>query len=197
MLNIKKKLGLSVASAALGIALIGGGTFAYFSDEEVTNNSFAAGTLDLSVDPTAIINLDNLKPGDSMVREFSLSNDGSLEIANVFLDTNYTVVDDGSNNTEDFGQHIQVNFLWNWDQESEPIFETTLYDLREMDPDVVKRDIWDPLWEERGGLETGETHDFWVQFEFIDNGEDQNMFQNDALELEWTFNATQGDGEDL
>jgi spore coat-associated protein N len=197
MLNIKKKLGLSIASAALGISLIGGGTFAYFSDQEVTNNSFAAGTLDLSVNPMAIINLDNLKPGDSMVREFSLSNDGSLKIENVLLETDYTVIDEGNNNTDDFGSHIRVNFLWNWDQESEPIFETTLSELREMDPDVVKRDIWDPLWEQNGGLEAGETHDFWVQFEFIDNDEDQNMFQGDGLELEWTFNATQGDGEDL
>ena len=196
-MNIKKKLGLSVASAALGFALIGGGTFAYFSDEEITNNSFAAGTLDLSVDPMAIINLDNLKPGDSMVREFSLSNDGSIKIENVFLETDYTVTDEGDNNTDDFGKHIQVNFLWNWGQESEPIFETTLYELKEMDPDVVKRDIWDPLWEEKGGLDTEETHDFWVQFEFIDNDEDQNMFQGDGLQLEWIFNATQGDGEDL
>lgn len=196
-MGIKKKLGLSIASAALGISLIGGGTFAYFSDEEVTNNSFAAGTLDLSVDPMVIINLDNMKPGDSMVREFSISNDGSLDMASVFLDTDYTVVDEGDNNADDFGKHIRVNFLWNWDQESEPIYETTLYDLREMDPDVVKRDIWDPLWEQNSGLDAGETHDFWVQFEFVDNDEDQNMFQGDGLELEWTFHAAQGDGEDL
>ncbi|GAB3797942.1 TasA family protein [Virgibacillus kimchii] len=196
-MNIKKKLGLSVASAVLGISLIGGGTFAYFSDEAVTDNSFAAGTLDLSANPMAIINLNNLKPGDSMVREFSLTNDGSLNIENVFLETDYTVLDADDNNTEDFGKHIRVNFLWNWDQESEPIFQTTLYDLREMDPDVVKRDIWDPLWEEKGGLETEETHDFWVQFEFVDNDEDQNMFQGDGLELEWTFHATQEEGEDL
>ncbi|WP_461183398.1 TasA family protein, partial [Virgibacillus kimchii] len=32
---------------------------------------------------------------------------------------------------------------------------------------------------------------------FVDNGEDQNQFQGDALNLEWTFTATQTDGEDL
>ncbi|HLS09359.1 CalY family protein [Lentibacillus sp.] len=196
-MSIKRKIGLSVASAALGIALVGGGTFAYFSDQEVTNNAFAAGTLDLSANPTAFIDIDNLKPGDTMLREFNLSNDGSLKIENVYLETDYFVTDQNGDNNNDFGKHIKVNFLWNWDQESEPVFETTLHELKEMDPDVVKRDIWDPLWEQKGGLESEETHDFWVEFEFIDNGEDQNIFQGDSLELAWTFNATQAEGEDL
>ena len=50
-MSLKKKLGLGIASAVLGISLIGGGTFAYFSDTEVSNNTFAAGTLDLAVNP--------------------------------------------------------------------------------------------------------------------------------------------------
>lgn len=196
-MDIKKKLSAGILSATLGLTLVGGGTYAYFNDQQVTNNTFAAGTLDLSVDPTAIINIDNFKPGDTMLREFSLSNAGSLKIENVFLDTNYSVIDANGDNSDDFGKHVKVNFLWNWDQESEPIFETTLYDLNEMDPDVVKRDIWDPLWEQKGGLDTEETHDFWVEFEFVDNDEDQNEYQGDSLELEWTFNATQSTGDEL
>ncbi|GGB43974.1 cell division protein FtsN [Virgibacillus dakarensis] len=195
-MSVKKKLGLSVASATLGLALIGGGTFAYFSDQETTNNTFAAGTLELSVNETALIDIDNLKPGDSMLREFALSNDGSLKIENVYLDTNYSITDKNGDNNDDFGKHINVNFLWNWDQESEPIYQTTLYDLKEMDPDVVKRDIWDPLWEKKGGLASDETHEFWVEFEFTDNAEDQNIFQGDGLQLEWTFNATQSAGQE-
>ena len=35
----------------------------------------------------------------------------------------------------------------------------------------------------------------YVAFEFVDNGEDQNEFQGDALELEWTFTAHQTEGE--
>nr|WP_255259917.1 CalY family protein [Lentibacillus sp. CBA3610] len=138
-----------------------------------------------------------MKPGDTMMREFNLSNDGSLKIENVHLETGYSVTDENGDNHDDLGKHIKVNFLWNWNQESEPVFETTLYELKEMDPDIVKRDIWDPLWEQKGGLESEETHDFWVEFEFVDNGEDQNIFQGDSLELAWTFNATQAEGEDL
>ena len=195
-MSIRKKVGTSIAAAALGFTLLTGGTFAYFSDQVVTQNTFATGTLDLSIDPEVIIDIENMKPGDSLLREFVLTNEGSLDIQNVHLETDYTVIDSDGNNIEDFGKHIQVNFLWNWDQESEPIFETTLYELKNLDPDVVKRDMWDPLWMHKGGLDVGETHEFWVEFTFLDNGEDQNMFQGDRLELEWIFNATQTDGEE-
>lgn len=195
-MDVKKNLGLGLVSAILGFALIGGGTFAYFSDAETTNNRFSAGTLDLSVSPTVFIDMNDLKPGDTMLREFILSNDGSLDIKSINLETDYNVLDIAGDNEDDLGKHIKVNFLWNWDQESEPIFETTLYDLKAMDPDVVKRDIWDPLWEANSGLHAGDTHEFWVEFEFVDNGENQNMFQGDSLALEWTFNAKQADGEE-
>lgn len=196
-MGFKKKVGLGIATAALGISLIGGGTYSYFSDSETMSNTFAAGTLDLSVNPGVLIDLDNIKPGDSMVREFVLSNDGSLKIENVILQTNYTISDANNNNNEDLGKHIRVNFLWNWEKESEPIFETTLYDLKNMDPDIVKRDLWDPLWAQKGGLEPGATNELWVEFEFVDNGQDQNVFQGDHLNLEWIFNANQSDGEEL
>lgn len=62
-MSLKKKLGMGVASAALGLSLIGGGTFAYFSDKEVSNNTFAAGTLDLTLDPTTLVDIKDLKPG--------------------------------------------------------------------------------------------------------------------------------------
>lgn len=196
-MRLKKKIGSSVVTAVLGVALLSGGTFAYFSDQETTQNTFAAGTLDLSIDQEEIININNIKPGDTMLKEFILTNDGSLKIETVNLETAYTITDAESNNDDDFGKHIEVSFLWNWDKENEPIFETTLYELQNMDPDVVQHDIFDPLWQEKGGLEPGDTNDFWVEFKFVDNGEDQNVFQGDSLNLTWKFNATQTDGEAL
>src|SRR5690606_23821899 len=90
-MSIKKKLGLGLASAALGLSLVGGGTFAYFNDVEATNNTFAAGTLDLAVNPTTIIDVSNIKPGDWMPRTFQLENNGTLDISSVILTTDYTV----------------------------------------------------------------------------------------------------------
>ena len=115
-MSLKKKLGAGVATAVLGLGLIGGGVFAYFSDSEVTNNTFAAGTLDLAANPTTIIDVDNLKPGDVMVREFQLENNGTLDISTVDLTTAYNVTDDKGDNVDDFGKHIKVLFLENADK---------------------------------------------------------------------------------
>jgi spore coat-associated protein N len=88
-MSIKKKLGLGVASAALGISLVGGGTWAAFNDTATINNHFAAGTLDLEVgkvNQAANFDLGNMKPGDSVKRVFTLNNEGSLAIKEVLLD---------------------------------------------------------------------------------------------------------------
>src|SRR5690606_15344445 len=146
-MSIKKKLGMGIASAALGIALVGGGTFAYFSDTEVSENTFAAGTLDLAVNPSVIIDVDNLKPGDVMVREFLLENNGTLDISSVDIATSYNVVDANNNNNDDFGKHIKVLFMENADKTGDGwligdyndiIAETTLYDLQNETPDGVE-----------------------------------------------------------
>ena len=174
-MSIKKKLGMGMMSGVLGLALVGGGTFAYFSDSEVTNNTFAAGTLDLAVEPTTIIEIDNMKPGDSFIRDFELQNNGSLDIDKVYLETEYTVDDAEGDNSSDFGEQIQVEFLYNADKLDEVIYETTF---------------------EEQGLPAGTSDDLVVKFNFIDNGEDQNEFQGDSLNLTWTFNATQTAGEE-
>jgi spore coat-associated protein N len=194
IMNLKKKLGLGVASAALGLSLVGGGTFAYFSDTAVTNNSFAAGTLDLAANPTTIIDIDNLKPGDTMLRTFNLENNGTLDISNVLLDTNYTLSDPAN----DLGEHIRVNFVFNLDKLDVPVYSTTLADLQAMSPEAVKEtfdyNFWSGAWG-TDGLVTGTSDLLYVQFEFVDDGTDQNRFQGDSLELEWKFTANQTEGE--
>lgn len=194
-MKIKKKLGIGVMSAAIGLSMVVGGTYSYFSDAETANNTFAAGTIDLAVEPTEIIDLDNLKPGDHMSRTFELQNNGTLDIQKVLLETSYTINDANSDNTEDFGKHIEVEFLYNVDQVNEVIYETTLHDLKDMTPEAVSEEIFLPIIGEEG-LNAGTVDDFLVKFKFVDNGEDQNEFQGDTLNLEWTFNALQTPGEE-
>src|SRR5699024_11426564 len=124
-MGIKKQLGMGVMTAALGLSLIGGGTYAYFSDSETTNSMVAAGTLDLAVEPTQLIEVDNIQPGDSMTRDFELQNNGSLAIDKVLLETDYAVTDAEGDNTGDFGEHIEVEFLYNADKLDEVIYQTT------------------------------------------------------------------------
>lgn len=192
-MGIKKQIGIGVLSAALGLAMIGGGTYAYFSDEEVSQNTFTAGTLDLSAEPTEIINLDNLKPGDSMIRTFELQNNGTLDIEKVLLETNYSVIDAKNDNTDDFGKHIEVEFLYNADKLDEVIYKTTLADLKNMKPEAVNKHVFYPQFGAKG-LPAGTVDDIAVKFNFVDNGKDQNEFQGDALNLEWTFKAVQTPG---
>lgn len=196
-MGIKQKLGLGVASAAMGLALIGGGTYAYFSDTEVSNNTFAAGTLDLALDPTKIIQVDNIKPGDTMTREFKLENNGSLDIGAVDLYTDYEVIDSGHNNNgDDLGDHIRVNFMLNKDKLDNVIWSTTLSQLKNSSPDVIEGNFWSQFFAEKGGkLAAGTNDTIYIQYEFVDNNEDQNHFQKDKLKLEWTFEAMQTDGE--
>ncbi|WP_373893803.1 TasA family protein [Virgibacillus sp. CBA3643] len=194
-MGIKKQLGMGVATAALGLTLIGGGTFAYFSDSETTNNTFAAGTLDLAVEPTEVINVENIKPGDSFTRDFELQNNGSVDINKVLLETDYSVMDADGDNADDFGNHIQVEFLYNADQLNEVIYKTTLAELQNTTPEAVNEEVFIPALGE-DGLEAETSDDLVVQFTFVDNGEDQNEFQGDSLNLEWTFNAQQTAGED-
>ncbi|HFK1472398.1 MULTISPECIES: CalY family protein [Bacillus] len=196
-MSLKKKLGMGVASAALGLSLIGGGTFAFFSDKEVSNNTFAAGTLDLSLNPQKVIDVDNLKPGDSVLREFKLTNKGTLNIKEVKLLTDYKITDaKGDNNGEDLAKHINVKFFWNWDKQAEPVYELTLDKLKNLKeaPDLVAQNVFSPEWAEKGGLLAGDEDTLWVQLEFVENNEDQNKFQGDGVQLDWTFNAKQEDG---
>lgn len=207
-MSLKKKLGMGITSAALGLSLVAGGTFAYFSDAEETNNTFAAGTLDLSVDPTTIINVEDIKPGDIMPRHFELINDGTLDISSVDLKTSYTVENGEQYTGGDLGEHILVHFMTNVDKNglgnlvlgpNNVITSTTLAELRDAEglPDAVENVLGDylPFFGEGSGLEAEDKDDLIVVFEFVDNGEDQNTFQGAKLNLKWTFDAQQTAGE--
>lgn len=195
-MSVKAKLGSAIMAGVLGLSLIGGGTYAYFSDQVTTQNTFAAGTLDLSVTPEVVVEVGNMKPGDSIVRDFELQNKGTLNIQTVALDTNYTVIDAAGDNTADFGEHIQVQFLYNANQLNEVVYEASLAELKHMKPEAITDKVFDEVLE-NGGLEVGESHDLVVVFEFVDNGQDQNEFQGDSIELAWTFIAEQTAGEEL
>lgn len=196
-MSIKKKLGLGIASAAMGLALIGGGTYAYFNSSVDTNANFAAGTLKLSAAPTTIIDVKNLKPGDTMVRSFKLQNDGSLDISKIDLSTSYTVGDANGNDTEDFGKYIKVDFLLNADKGNDVVYSTTLDQLKNMTPDAISGSVFGPIFGfEKGHLLKAGTFDtLYVKYEFVENNKDQNQFQGDSLALKWTFNGHQTAGE--
>ncbi|MEX0418039.1 TasA family protein [Bacillus sp. C30] len=196
-MSFKKKLGVGVVSAALGLSFIGGGTYAYFSDQVVTNNTFTVGTLDLAMQPTTSLNLNQLKPGDKILKKFNLKNNGTLDIQDVVMKIDYTVNDVLKNNQgDDFGKHIKVQFLWDWDPAKSPVYETTLAELKEQGSEIVSKKVFAFKWTESRGLQPGKMDWFWMKFIFEDNGKDQNIFQGDSIALKMEFQANQTEGRE-
>ncbi|NRG43236.1 cell division protein FtsN [Bacillus sp. CRN 9] len=181
-------------TAALGISLISGGTYAYFSDSFATQNTFAAGTLDLAVNPDFVVNIDNIKPGDEIYREFTLENNGTLDIHKVLLHTQYVIEDAKGDNSDDFAEHIKVTIMYNTSSATVPVVETTLAELQSQQPDITAIDTFVGNEQIPDGIPAGGKEKMFVLFEFVDNGQDQNQFQGDKLRVNWTFNAEQTAG---
>ncbi|PGS51971.1 TasA family protein [Bacillus sp. AFS041924] len=188
-MGFTQKITKGVMTAALGMSLIGGGTFAYFSDVVDTQNTFAAGTLDLGMNPNAVVNISNIKPGDQIYREFTLENNGTLQISKVLLDTKYTVEDVKSDNNEDLAKNIKVTIMYNTSSATNTVVETTLYDLQNQQPDITAIDTGTSVGYKADGIVPGDKEKIFVLFEFVDNGDDQNEFQGDKLLVNWKFNA--------
>ncbi|UOY93318.1 CalY family protein [Ectobacillus sp. JY-23] len=204
-----KTVSKGVMTASLGLALMGGGTLAYFSDKVETQNAFANGTLDLAVNPTAVVNISNLKPGDTVYREFTLTNSGSLDINKVLLGTKYEVenAQGTEENTDDLAKHIKVRILYNTSSATSTVVEKTLAELKDMTPDITAIGSFVGSNNETGALPIPDgipaddgkglgnnIEKLFVQFEFVDDGTDQNQFQGDTLKVDWTFNAQTGGG---
>jgi len=83
-MSLKGKLALSFATIGLVSSLVGGATFAIFTDSATNdNNTFTAGTVDISMDKpngTKYFNIGNIAPGDDGSAPVTVTNDGSLEL---------------------------------------------------------------------------------------------------------------------
>jgi len=187
---MKKILGLTVA-AFLVIGLVGGGTWAYFSDtEESTGNVFSAGTLDLGLansggsnptgSTTATFAASALEPGSTAGSGILyVNNAGNMDMSSVELSfslTGYTentptTVDDynGTADTDDLSKMIIATIV-EWDGHSVSALEGLSID------EIIALGATD-----LGGLVAGDEIE---------------------LEIEWTFDPTatngcQGDSLDL
>lgn len=91
---MKKILGLTIA-ALLVMALVGGGTWAYFSDVEAATDILTAGTIDLegSGSWTSGLTLTDMTPGD-IITTVTFKNVGSLTSNLTFTEANLGPDDD-------------------------------------------------------------------------------------------------------
>lgn len=122
-MSIKKKLTVGAMSAALGLSLVAGGTWAAFNDIEEVSASIAAGELNLDLakiqGAPIHFSINNLKPGDTMTRKINLKNVGSLAIKDVLLTIDHIQFTDyipnegqaGFGDPDTYGQNSDIDYL--------------------------------------------------------------------------------------
>ncbi len=108
------KLAAAIIIPALLAALMGTSALAMFTDtDSVSNNAFVRGTGDISTTPnTALVTFSNMPPGDSVVDDITVANNGSLE-------ARYTVTSTTTENTMAAQLDLTI-----WDEAEEGDAET-------------------------------------------------------------------------
>lgn len=214
-MSIKKKMSMGILAGALGVSLIGGGTWAAFNDVEEVNNTFAAGTLDLVVGEatTMDFNISNLKPGDYFTKTLVLGNNGSLPINQIKFhakkntDTPFVDKDEidlASKIGADAGKNNEDDFLGQFNIKIENSSGDILYD------GLLSGLFTDGVEELTGttdsdiGLAVGGSESFNVTVKFNENSNtfngsrlmQQNKYQGEGTDMKFVFEATQMKGED-
>jgi len=218
-MSLKKALGMGVASAALGISLIGGGTFAAFTDTETVSNSYAAGTLNLelkTIDNRGTIasnlftsTLANFKPGDTITKTFLVANAGTLSIKDVKVQAKYEGYLDGSKNGDlegklgasaaensaaDFASQIKVEITSSDvnDRHLQPVWSGTLEDLQKLWTDDLTKNT------DNNSLPAIPADRDKVRIKLTFDEQAGNTFQGDKFEnIKFQFYATQFSGKNF
>ncbi|RNB87756.1 hypothetical protein EDM56_13040 [Brevibacillus fluminis] len=216
-MSIKAKVSMAILAAAAGLSLVGGGTYASFTDTESAQAEFAAGTIDLQVKKlngdTLATNLfasklSNLKPGDSVEKLFKITNGGTLSIRDVFLKATYTEGDfvDGAdprsetfakldtkakikNTADEFADQIVVEVFGGDIYPYKSVWKGT---LKELNQDAVTTgDLTDPtIGHSLPALPWADADPVRVRLTFKDTAD--NKFQGDALQkINFQLIATQ------
>lgn len=199
-MNMKKKLVTGVLAGTLGLLLVTGGTYAAFNDVETVNNTFTAGTLNLSANTDVLFNVSDLKPGDSIKKTITLTNKGSLAINELLVTSSAAgfvevehenLPDNGVNSKEEFLSQFEVKVGND---------VGTLNDLSSLAHQAIVQlgDDGIPVLQPSESI----TIDIVITFK-EDNTRyegsklfEQNKFQGESIDINLIFEATQMPGED-
>lgn len=178
---------MGMATGLVGMALISGGTVAFFSDDIYTENKVLSGTLDLDISDNdgVLFEFLNKKPGDKFDYSFDLINAGTLGMRDITLYSDYETTNrNGVIEKNGFAEQILVKKI-QVDGKNVLPKEMTLAALKNT-PIILAENIAS----ESPALQ------IYVMFEFIRTDKDQNKYQGNAMDLKWTFEAIQEDGDD-
>lgn len=205
---MNSKIALSGLSILSALALMGGATFAYFSDVGTsTGNTFSSGTLNLQLDDTNesatesvtnSITATNFLPGQSVNGFISLHNPtGSLPIAEVEMTLDTTETADPAD-PSDLKNVLKLTVL-NDDETSDALCAGGTNLTGTIDAQVGNNDgtLWFSEFDDGGvdiydalpGLATNTTRNICFTVTFDLNA--GNIYQGDAVNTTFTFTANQ------
>jgi spore coat-associated protein N len=210
-MGLKKKLGLGIGAAALGLSLIGGGTFAYFSDQATVHNGFQAGTLNLEIGsyPSTSwpINFDltNLRPGDRVERTFDLKNTGSLAIGDTYLSFSKVTVENPLNtgaSDDDFLSALTVSYFYetvvNGEYVPQSILVSQPITLKDAIAGNYTGKIQSKFLKPDGtlnltpdGIEAGKNGRYRIMVSFPETNQAQNKLQGMIAKVDFNLDARQ------
>jgi len=210
---MKKILGLTVA-ALLVMGLVGGGTWAFFSDPETSPaNILTAGTLDLTIgggnDPVNILTVTAANPGTSGSNSTTLSNvgsiDGELDIAiSSITNTESTgsteFESDSINGTygelgavAEIAIYIDINQNASFDGSDIGLkFDGTTYAQPTLDYATVNSytgATWNNVY--TGNMTATASDDFYIFWQVPFGASADNTFQGDSVSANMTFTLGQ------
>jgi spore coat-associated protein N len=208
---MKKIIGLTVA-ALMVMGLVGGGTWAYFSDTETSmTNLFTAGTIDLTVNG-GDVNVNMLIPTDIAPGDDDEDSPGTLSLKNVGSITgNLTISTTAANNTESIGSTefeadgdagelggyvqisvwIDVNTDGTYDVGSDIRLDSdgSAYTSGALEYDTIDSygsKTWTDCYIGMATFSSDEDVNLMVEWQFPDSG-DQNDAQGDEVSIGFTF----------
>lgn len=185
-LGIKKNLVAGIITGLIGLALISGGTAAFFSDALDTKNKILSGYMDLDIgnlkNERVLFEFDNKKPGDTFNHSFNMKNNGTLDMKEVTLYSKHTTYNrEGTQENNGFANQIVLQRL---EVDGKNILQK---------PMSLEKLSKTPIVLEKNIAANSPATQVFVEFEFEKTKENQNEFQGNQLELLWTFEAIQAD----
>lgn len=191
-MTLRKQLAITLATLVIGALLIGGGTFAYFSDTVTSaNNTFATGTI-LFNEATSFTaqTPGNNQPGDADDFTFALDNDGTLDMDHIYLGMTYDAPDidtPADNNGLDLGTQLKVNSITLGGTAvtipNAAYGDDLILTLSELETYLASNTL------DIGGILADTTENAVIQIEFMETNVAQNQYQGEAATINFSFEA--------
>ncbi|WP_066176001.1 TasA family protein [Bacillus marinisedimentorum] len=182
-MNGKWKKAAGGAVLALSLGLVAGGTWSTLTDSHTVASDFADGSFELAVlDESESINLGEFEPGDTKTKAFTLRNDGTVAMADIWMTAAAANFQDGGTVSE-LDSYLDEFYVTVTGDGAE-VFGGTLGELLAEEIDLAGE-----------GIVPAGNRAVELTITFADDAPAE--FDGDSAVLNLHFKAVQGDGANL